>query len=39
MVGSGDDSENVKNLVIVPWDAAWHYRSIGDIKIKYAIRK
>ncbi|KAK2796447.1 hypothetical protein FQN50_009558 [Emmonsiellopsis sp. PD_5] len=39
MVGSDDDDENIKNLVIVPWDAGWHYRSIGAIKIKYAIKK
>ncbi|OJD20520.1 hypothetical protein ACJ73_08144 [Blastomyces percursus] len=39
MVGSGDDDENIRNLVIVPWDAGWHYRTIGNIKIKYIIKK
>ncbi|GBF63955.1 hypothetical protein TMEN_6623 [Trichophyton mentagrophytes] len=38
MVGSDDDEENTKSLVIVPWDAGWCYRSLGDIKLKYVIK-
>ncbi|OJD18551.1 hypothetical protein ACJ73_08712 [Blastomyces percursus] len=37
MVGS-DDEENAKSLVIVPWEDGWHYRSLGDIKLKYVIK-
>ena len=39
MVGSSDDKEFITKLVIVPWVAGWHYRSIGAIKIKYAVKK
>ncbi|EGD95578.1 hypothetical protein TESG_08394 [Trichophyton tonsurans CBS 112818] len=38
MIGSDDDEENIRSLVIVPWDAGWYYRSLGDIKLQYVIK-
>lgn len=38
MVGM-EDSENGDRLVILPWEARWYYRSLGAIKIKYAVKK
>ena len=39
MVGSGENVENVENLVIVLWEVDWSYRSLGDVKIKYAVQR
>jgi hypothetical protein len=39
MIGSDDDVENTTHLQIVPWEEGWWFIPIGEVSVKYIIKK